>query len=158
MLKMGKSIPAEAFGQLLERIAGRRVTLYCLSDGKFTTYIVNDYNKRKIVENIIVLKKQCLIILGTFHEEDVIKRFNEIINSNELKDTYVPRPEMSHVLNEKTGRMVRVGSRMYKKLYPESKKKVGRPNKYKSFDITKHTVDLWNNRLNGEWPKDNLRG
>ena len=43
----------------------------------------------------------------------------------------LPEPKINYVNNEATGRMVRVGSRKYKELFPEAKKHVGRPSKKK---------------------------
>ena len=49
--------------------------------------------------------------------------------ANEKKAAPLAEPKVGYVKNEATGRMIKVGSRKYKEMFPDSKKPTGRPKK-----------------------------
>ena len=55
----------------------------------------------------------------------------------------LPEPKINHIKNEATGRMVCVGSRKYKELFPEAKKHVGRPSRKEKWDPIANYINLF---------------
>ena len=143
MFETGKSVPADKVQDLLNNLVGRRLTFYCLTSDNFrnSTYVVSNAIKGKLVEKLIVPSTKCLPILGPFETQDVVECINDV------KDRIVPnesKGKPSYILNEATGRMVRIGSRRYKELYPGTKKRVGRPKKVqRGKDLAFQHMEAW---------------
>ena len=140
MFETGESVPSNVIGNVLNNLLGYSITFYCLKDNSFSTYIVSNSAKRKIVEMMVVPKTKCLAILGFFKSKDVMEQVKDF--SKNKKVVYSPRSDLNYVKNEATGRMIRVGLRKYKELFPEAKKRVGRPSK--RFDPISVFVESWN--------------
>ena len=147
----GESVPSNVIGNVLNNLLGCRITFYCLRDDSFSTYIVSNLTKRKIIEKMVVPKTKCLAILGRFKREDVIERVKELLLKEERRKVRLPEPERNYVKNEATGRMVCVGSRKYKELFPEAKKHVGRPARREKWDPISVFVEIWNATDGDRW-------
>ena len=62
---------------------------------------------------------------------------------DKIETAPLPDPEINYVKNEATGRMVSVGSRKQKELFPEAKKHVGRPLKKEKWDPIANYISLF---------------
>ena len=107
---------------------------YSLKYGTFSTYVVSSATKKDIIKHLVVPRDNHYTILGSFKKCYIIRKAKEaLLDRNRLRNEEESAPllksEINYVKNEATGRMVCVGSRKYKELFPETKKRIGRPSK-----------------------------
>ena len=134
MFTMGEIIPSNIIGNVLNELLGYRISFYSLKDDNFSTYVVSNATKRDIMKHLVVPCDNHFTILGIFKKCDAIRQAKEaLLDRQRLRDkketARLPDPEINYVKNEATGRMVRIGSRKYKELFPEAKKHVDKPSK-----------------------------
>ena len=75
-----------------------------------------------------------MALLCSFDKRDVMERAKSALSDrlrlkDEKKAAPLDEPKIGYVKNEATGRMIKVGSRKYKELFPDAKKAIGRPKK-----------------------------
>ena len=148
MFRTEESIPSNIIGNVLNELLGYRISFYSLKDDNFSTYVVSNATKRDIMKHLVVPRDKHFAILGIFKKRDAIRRAKEArLDRQRLRDQKetapLPDTEINYVKNEATGRMVRVGSRKYKELFPEAKKHVGRPSKKEKWDPIANYVNLF---------------
>ena len=148
MFRTGESIPSNITGNVLNELLGYRISFYSLKDDNFSTYVVSNATKRDIIEKLVVPRDKHFAILGTFNKRDIIRQAKEaLLDRKKLKrekeTAPLPEPKINYFKNEATGRMVRVGSRKYKELFPEAKKHVGRPSKKEKWDPIANYINLF---------------
>ena len=139
MFRTGESIPSNIIGNVLNELLGYRIPFYSLKDDNFSTYVLSNATKRDIIKKLVVPRDKHFAILGTLKKRDIIRQAKEaLLDRQKLKrekeTAPFPEPKINYVKNEAAGRMVRVGSRKYKELFPEAKKPVGRPSKKEKWD------------------------
>ena len=148
MFRTGESIPSNTIGNVLNELLGYRISFYSLKDGNFNTYAVSNATKRHIIEKLVVPRDKHFAILGTFKKRDIIRKAKEALLDrqtlrSEKETAPLPERKINYVKNEATGRMVRVGSRKYKELFPEAKKHVGRPSREEKWDPIANYINLF---------------
>ena len=148
MFRTGESIPSNIIGNVPNELLGYRISFYSLKDDNFSAYVVSNATKRDIMRHLVVPRDKHFAILGIFKKRDAIRQAKEaLLDRQRLRDKKeiapLPDPEINYVKNEATGRMVRVGSRKYKELFPEAKKHVGRPSKKEKWDPIVNYINLF---------------
>ena len=148
MFRTGESIPSNIIGNVLNELLGYRISFYSLKDENFSTYVVSNATKRDIMKYLVVPHDKHFAILGIFKRHDAIRQAKEaLLDRQTLRDKKetapLPHPKINYVKNEATGRMVHVGSRKYKELFPEDKKHVGRPSKKEKWDPIANYINLF---------------
>ena len=147
MFRTGESIPSNIMDNVLNELLGYRISFYFLKDDNFSTYVVFNATKRDIMKHLVVPRDKHFAILGSFKKRDAIRQAKEaLLDRQRLRDKKeaapLPDPEVDYVKNELTNRMVRVGSRKYKELFPKTKKHVGRPSRKEKWDLVADIVGL----------------
>ena len=147
MFRTGESIPSNIIGNVLNELLGYRISFYSLKDDNFSTHVVSNAAKRDIMRHLVVPRDKHFAILGIFKKRYAIRQAKEaLLDRQRLRDKKetapLPDPEINYVKNEATGRMVRVGSRKYKELFPEAKKHVGRPSRKEKWDPVADYINL----------------
>ena len=134
MFRTGEAIPANVVGNLLNALQGYRISFYSVKDSNFSTYIVSSSTKKHIIKNLIVPRSKYMALLGSFDKRDIMERAKSALSDrlrlkDEKKAAPLDEPKNEYIKNEATGRMIKVGSRKYKELFPDAKKAIGRPKK-----------------------------
>ena len=113
------------------------------------TYVASNHTKIRIIENLIVPRNKYMAILGSLNKHSIKERTKSALSDRlrlkkEKEAAPLDEPKSGYVKNEATGRLIKVGSRKYKELYPNTKKAVGRPKKGWDpvVDYVKLTKDL----------------
>ena len=149
MFRTGESIPSNVIGNVLNELLDYRIFFYYLKYGTFSTYVVSSTTKKDIIKHVVIPRDKHFAILGSFKKCYVIKKAKEALLDrqrlrSEERSALLHKSEINYVKNEATGRMVRVGSRKYNELYPETKRPVGRPSKEDRLDPITDYIDLFN--------------
>ena len=148
MFRTSESIPSNIIGNVVNELLGYRISFYSLKNDNFSTYVVSNSTKRHIIEKLVVPRDKNFAILGAFKKSNVIRQAKEVLlDRQRLRDEKemapLPEPKINYVKNEATGRMVRVGSKKYKELFPEAKKHVGRPSKKEKWNPITDNINLF---------------
>ena len=134
MFKTGEATPANVVGSLLNALQGYRISFYSVKDSNFSMYVVSRSTKKHIIKNLIVPRSKYMALLGSCDKRDVIERAKSALSDRlrlkgEKKAAPLDEPKIGYVKNKATGRMIKVGSRRYKELFPDAKKAIGCPKK-----------------------------
>ena len=134
MFITGESIPADIVGNPLNALQGYRISFYSVKDRNFSTYVVSNSTKKHIVKHFVVPRDKHMAILGSFIKHNAIERAKNALSDrlrlkNEKKAVPLAEPKIGYVKNKASGRMINVGSRKYKEIFPDAKKLIGRPKK-----------------------------
>ena len=134
MFITGESIPVDIVGNLLNVLKCYRIFFYSVKNRNFSTYVVSNSTKKHIIKHLVVPRDKHMAILGSFKKRNAIERAKNALSDklrlkNEKKAAPLAETEIGYVKNEATGRMIKVGSRKYKEMFPDAKKPIGRPKK-----------------------------
>ena len=148
MFRTGESIPSNCIGNVLSELLDYSISFYSLKYGTFNTYVVSNATKKDIIKHLVIPSDKHCDILGSFKKHYVIRKAKEALLDRQRlrskeKSAPLPKSEINYIKNEATGRMVRVGSRKYKELFPETKKHIGRPSKKEISDPITNYIDLF---------------
>ena len=151
MFGTGESIPPNIIGNVLNELLGYRISFHSLKDDGFSTYVVSNATKRDIIKHLVIPRDKNFAISGSFKKRDAIKQVKEaLLDRQRLRDkkeaSPLPDPKINYVKNEKSGRLISIGSRKYKELFPETKKEtkkhIGRLSKKEKWDPIVDIVGL----------------
>ena len=134
MFRTGEAISLNVVGNELNALQGYRISFYSVKDSNFSTYVVSNCIKKHIVENLIVPRNKYMATLGSFNKHSVKERGKSTLSDRlrlkkEKEAAPLDEPKSGYVKNEATGCMIKVGSRKYKEINPNTRKAVGRPKK-----------------------------
>ena len=153
LFKNGKSVPMNIIAKLLMTLIGYRLSFYHLDNLRMDTFIVSNRTKAILSQRLIVPHGDFLVILGCVSQSElkralskaiiyngnlIERRYAELMEkcdelNNELNDDpskfKLNRNHNGFIINPESNRMVKIVSRHYKDLFPDTKRRPGRPRK-----------------------------